>query len=85
MATRIIETAKGNYRLLSNGKQTIAVSTIDNDDVFEFNKPIEKLRDKEVIKRIESTIEVEEFDADFLNDDFSWVHDFEQYGDDFGF
>jgi hypothetical protein len=30
-----------------------------------------------VIERIEATLDFDDCDADFLNDDFSWVHDFD--------
>jgi hypothetical protein len=74
---RIVETAKGTYKLLNGQGKSVAISTIDNQDVFEFDKTLDKLTDKEVIERIEATIDFDDCDADFLNDDFSWVHDFD--------
>ena len=77
--TRIIETAKGNYKLLANEKGTLAVNTIVKDDMYHFDKCIDELSDDEVQRTIESTLVEENFDADFLHDDFSWVHDFQQW------
>ena len=77
--TRIIETAKGNYKLLANENGTLAVNTIVKDDMYHFDKCIDELSDDEVQRTIESTLVEENFDADFLHDDFSWVKDFEQW------
>lgn len=76
---RIIETAKGNYKLLAGENGTIAVSTIDSQDIFEFDEKIDELTDDMVSERIEATLIEEDFDAEFLHDDFSWVHDFQQW------
>ena len=76
---RIIETAKGNYKLFAGSDGTLAVNTIVKDDTYRFDKSIDELTDDEVQRTIESTLVEEEFDADFLHDDFSWVHDFEQF------
>ena len=76
---RIIETAKGNYKLLAGENGTIAVSTIDSQDIFEFDEKIDELTDDMVSERIEATLVEEDFDAEFLHDDFSWVKDFQQW------
>lgn len=77
---RIIETAKGNYKLVEKAPRiTFAINVADKKDKFTFHKGIDELSDNDVAKKIESTIVYEELDNDFLHDDFSWVHDFEQW------
>ena len=49
------------------------------DDTYHFDKCIDELSDDEVQRTIESTLIEEDFDAEFLHDDFSWVHDFQQW------
>jgi hypothetical protein len=76
---RIIETARGKYKVLGNENGAVAICTTDSQDIYEFDKTPDKLSDKEIRDRIEATLVEEDFDAEFLNDDFSWVKDFEQW------
>jgi hypothetical protein len=76
---RIIETARGKYKILGNENGAIAVSVCDNKDVYDFDEKPDELSDKDIRDRIEEGLINEEFDAEFLNDDFSWVNDFQQW------
>ena len=57
MATRTIDTIKGRYRIEDRDGRAYAVSTMDDDDVFEFDKPSADLADKEIDDRISATYE----------------------------
>ena len=70
MATRTIDTIKGRYRIEDRDGKAYAVSTGDNDDVFEFDKLSADLTDKEISDRIAETFdkgEVGVWRTDFEN------------------
>ena len=74
---RIIETAKGNSQVVAGENGTLAVNTI----VKMIRITSTSVLTNWLMTRfdIESTLVEEDFDADFLHDDFSWVHDFQQW------
>ena len=49
---RIIETKRGQYRLVGDADGSVAISMSDNGDYYDFDKSPDVLTDKEVQERI---------------------------------
>lgn len=58
MKARTVDTIRGRYAIKESNGTAIAVSMIDDQDIFEFDVPADKLTDDEVKDRIKGVSEI---------------------------
>lgn len=52
---RTVDTLRGRYKIIGDGERTKAISIMDDDDCFEFDKP--EVTDEEVQERVNASCE----------------------------